>query len=153
MRATLRVTGDDLVERRLLGLRERLRDPRQAMTRAGTVIAQANYDRILSGKGGKRLAPTTLRRKRRLGQPTKRLIAEGRLLASLKPPAGGRTRLAVAFGRGDARFDVRGSVVRYGTRIDYARFQKGDGGRVVSVNKATRARAVLAIRDELTDDL
>jgi hypothetical protein len=153
MRATFKVTGDDLVERRMLGLRERLRDPRQAMLRAGQVVAEANVARIEAGKGGRKLKPATVQRKRRRGQPEKRLIATGRLLASLQPPRGARARLAAGFGRGDGRFDARGSVLRYGTRLPYATYQRGLGGRIISISKVTRVRATKAIRDETLRDL
>ncbi len=137
MRLSVEVQGLEAATRPFDRLGRRLRDPGEILVEAVDTVAEANVARIRAG-AGRKLAPSTLRQKRRLGQPATPLIGEGKLLRSLKPGGPGSI------------VRVQGETATYGTSVFYARFQKKRGGRsVISVRKPTRLLVAQQIRRDL----
>ena len=122
---------------------ERALDPGVALIQAADEIADANIARIESGKGLKKLAAVTIRKKTKLGQPTKPLQATKHLLASLKP------------GAPDNILKVYRTVMRYGTSDFHAHLQTNRPNvpkrRVISVAKPMKLKVAAILDDYLTE--
>lgn len=145
MQLTIRETGVDKVERRFKVFGERLADPRPALRLALDKIEDANYQRIETGKGIRRDTKATTARKKREGSDLTPLRESGALLASMR--RGGRGNI----------FKVYRTVGRYGTDLPHAHLQftrkTVKARRVVTIQKTTRQKAKLAVRDELFEPM
>lgn len=145
MNVTMRVDGLNKPVHRLAFLGQKLKDPGVGLLRALDEIAEANVQRIETGRGIRKDAKSTQDRKRRQGHEPGPLREQGALLDSLRPHGPGNI------------LKIYRTVGRYGTSVPHAHLQitrkSVKPRRVVVVQKAARQKAVKALHDEITEPL
>jgi phage gpG-like protein len=147
MRLDIRVSNDQLVADALKRMGARAEAPRQALRDIAMMMIRAQRSRVARGAQGgvKRLAQSTLERKRRQGLSSRPLLGRtGRLLASV-----------IVRGAPDQILKIGRDELRFGTRVFYARFhQFGEGGvprrRVINLTPRDRTPIAQAIERFLT---
>jgi hypothetical protein len=140
------VTGGERAHQTLARLVTRLDDGRPQLLGLLDEILLAQRERF-EGKGTRwrKLKPSTLREKRALHEPDRILVATGRLMQSV-----------TVLGAPDQVIEVRPGLLRFGTRVYYARFHhKGQGvpkRAVVGLTRAWRERLITHLRTALVED-
>lgn len=127
----LAITGDEAAERRLIEMARRTRDPRPVLNRLSDMIRDAQVERFGQNRGMKKLAPSTLARKRREGLDERPLRRTGLLVRS------------VTVEHAREQIDrIHGDELTFGTSVYYARFHdKGEGvpkRRVINLTNRQR---------------
>jgi hypothetical protein len=140
------VTGGRGAHRLLARLVGRLEDGKPQLLSLLDQIMLAQRERFAGhGARWKRLAPSTVREKARGREDPRTLVASGKLMRSLTLP-----------GAPGQVIEVRPGLLRFGTRIYYARFHhKGKGvprRTVVGLTRIWRERLIARLRTALIED-
>jgi phage gpG-like protein len=108
----LSISGDEELDEKLRRIAASIEHARPLLTRVTRVLF-AMQARRARRRGGKPLAPETLRQKARLGQPKQPLVATGRTMRSLTVP-----------GAPDQLLHITDEEVVFGTKVFHARFHQ-----------------------------
>lgn len=148
MQVDVVVRGDEQTARLLDRLSRRLDDGRPQLVGLVDQLLAAERERF-AGRGARwrRLAPATGYKDEQAGRDRRPLVLTGRLMRSL-----------TVRGHRDQLIEVRPGVLRFGTRVYYARFhQKGRGGlpkrTVVGLTRDQKSSVVSELRSLLLGDL
>lgn len=148
MKVDLVVRGDEQTARLLERLTRRLDDGRPQLLGVVDQLLAAERARF-AGRGARwrRLAPSTQAKDRQAGRDPRPLVLTGELMRSL-----------TVRGHPQQRIEVRRDVLRFGTRVYYARFHhKGRGGlprrTVVGLTRDQKSSVVSELRSLLLGDL
>lgn len=143
MRVDVEVRGDREASELVSRLARRMEDGRPALRGLVDLILEAEQERFAGrGQRWKRLAASTLRRKKGRGRP---LVLTGELMRSL-----------TVRGAPEQLVTITPRSLRFGTRVYYARFhQKGRGvprRTVVGVTRVQKQSLVAELRRVLLED-
>lgn len=165
-----RVFGEDIVRRRFLRFARAVEDASGAFREVAGILADSTRENFQTrgAAGGSRwrdLAPSTIRRKARLGLDPRILMATGRLYASLVGSEGS-TGAARHFatgrfvgGAGDHVEEITPTSLKWGSRVPYGVYHQSSAPRSripyrppVRLNELRRRQVAKALQRAIVED-